>query len=445
MTETTPSRLYLAQLITARSAEVRRASVPQEALQGGERDVYRAIRAVASEATHVTMEAVVAELREAGRLEQAGGLAGVDALTDLIGAHTLDGARSELVASAGARLLMEASRSAHEAAREGRTRDASDAMQGALRLVQSMDTASRTVPLKTERQHFAEWAASLEDDRKATRVDVGALTAAMGRVWPGSLGLVYGESQAGKSFGLQMLERRYLDAGYATLRVSCEDAERIIRGRLVSERAGIDAMSDEGLTKDDTIRVSRAVSAADDSWDRRIVVEHGADVDAICQTMRAAHAEFGVKVVLIDYVQLIRSTGRGKSPETQERLLAEVTGDIKTTAKECGQMVWLGSQVTITRDAKRKVVKPTPYDTKGGRVLYDMAELAVALWRNGDERFAEIQKNKINGKRPSARVEVGPGGIFTRLHPWAETEEQPESSPYAGRGGNRNPQHYQDR
>ena len=32
-----------------------------------------------------------------------------------------------------------------------------------------------------------------------------------------------------------------------------------------------------------------------------------------------------------------------------ERVLAGVTAMIKDTAKECGQMVWLGSQVTITR------------------------------------------------------------------------------------------------
>ena len=61
---TTPSRLYLAQLVTAQSAEVRRVAVPTEAFDGGERDIYRAIRAVANDAPLVTLEAVVAELRE---------------------------------------------------------------------------------------------------------------------------------------------------------------------------------------------------------------------------------------------------------------------------------------------------------------------------------------------------------------------------------------------
>lgn len=262
---------------------------------------------------------------------------------------------------------------------------------------------------------------------------MGGLTPALGVVYPGTLGLIYGESQAGKSFGMQYLERRYLEAGYTTLRVSCEDAERILRGRLVSERAGIDAMSDEPMTRDDMAKASRALAVADSTWDRRIVVEHGADVDAICQTMRAAAVECGAKVVLIDYAQLLRMASRGKNEETQERILAGVTAAIKDTGKECGQMVWLGSQVTITRDAKRKVFKPTPYDTKGGRVLYDTAELAIAIWRDGDDRFVEIQKNKINGKRPTARVEVGPGGIIRALHGYTPREPEQVSNPYGMR------------
>lgn len=430
---TTPTRLYLAQLVSARSADVKRVAVPSEAFEAGERDIYRAIRAVAADASAVTLEAVVAELREAGRLEAAGGLEGVDSLTDLIGAHTLDGARVELVAHASARLLMDAGREAHAAARDGRSRDATEVMQAALRVVQSMDGMARAVPLKTERQHIADWARDLVAERQQTRVDMGALTPALGVVYPGTLGLIYGESQAGKSFGMQYLERRYLDAGYTTLRVSCEDADRILRGRLVSERAGVDAMSDEPLTRDDVQRVSRAMAAADSSWDRRIVVEHGADVEAICQTMRTAAVECGARVVLIDYAQLLRMAAKGRNEETQERVLAGVTAMIKDTAKECGQMAWLGSQVTITRDAKRKVFKPTPYDTKGGRVLYDTAELAIAIWRDGDDRFVEIQKNKINGKRPMARVEVGPGGIIRALHDYTPRDEAPQQNPYGMR------------
>ena len=108
-------------------------------------------------------------------------------------------------------------------------------------------------------------------------------------------------------------------------------------------------------------------------------------------------------------------------------------------------MVWLGSQVTITRDVKRKFVKPTPYDTKGGRVLYDMAELAVALWKTDTGRFCEVQKNKINGKRPTARIEVGAGGIFNKLHEWQEPAEYPvAASPYQTTTRSFSPRDYQD-
>lgn len=439
----TPTRIYLAQLVTASSTDVRRSAVPSEAFEGGERDIYRAIRAVASDANVVTMEGVIAELRQVGRLEAAGGYDGVDALSDLIGSNTLDGARADLVSNATARLLMAASKASHEAARDGRSRDATEAMQGALRIVQAMDGLARTVPLKTQRQHVTEWAADLVKERELPRVDVGAVSAALGIVWPGTLALAYGESQAGKSFWLQFLEKRYGSRGFATLRISCEDADRILRGRLVSECAGVDAMSDEGLTRDEQNRVQHAIANADDSWDRRMVVEHPADAEGICQTMRTAAVECDVKVVLIDYAQLIRIASRGRNEETQERILAASTQLIKDTAKECGQMVWLGSQVTIAKDQKRKFFKPTRHDTKGGKVLYDMAELAVALWVNETgQRFCEVQKNKINGKMPTARIEVGPGGIFTKVLPWTPpAEPEQTTAPY---GGNRYPRGYQD-
>lgn len=435
---TTPSRLYLAQLIGARATEARRCAVPSEALLAGERDIYRAVRAVAAEHETVTMEAVIAELREAGRLDTAGGYDAVDALTDLHGAHTLDGARVELVASAGQRILMDAGKASHSLARDGKSREASESMRTALRAVEAMQGPGNGVALKSERQHFAAWMEKLQKgDAIPFNVELGALSQ-IGAVFPGALGLIYGFSQAGKSFVMQWLERRYLDAGHATLRVSCEDPEHVIAGRLVSERTGASAMDGSAsLTNDMTRRISAACARIDESWDRRYVVEHDPDVTAICATIRTAAIDHGVRVVFVDYAQLLRMAGH-LSEEGQERQISHATAALKDVSKETGVMLWLGSQVTVRDPKPGKVYVPSPFDLKGARSLYEMAELALAVWKvDDDNRLAQVQKNKITGQLPMARVLVGPGGVVTGMGPYEEQQQTARrgyANAYAGNG-----------
>lgn len=419
------TRLYLAQLINAPSREVQRTALPSEAFQGGERDIYRAVRAVAADHPVVTMEAVIAELREAGRLDAAGGHDHVDALTDLLGAHTLDGARVEVVADATKRILTDAARASHSLATASKSREASEAMRTALRAVEAMQGAGNGVALKSERQHFTAWMEKLRSgDSIPFNVELGALSQ-IGAVFPGALGLIYGFSQAGKSFVMQWLERRYLDAGHATLRVSCEDPEHVIAGRLVSERTGASAMDGgASLTNDMTRRISAACAGINESWDRRYVVEHEPDVTAICATIRTAAIDHGVRVVFVDYAQLLRMAGH-MSEEGQERQISHSTAMLKDVSKEVGVMLWLGSQVTVRDPKPGKVYVPSPFDLKGARSLYEMAELALAVWKVDDEtRLAEVQKNKITGQLPKARVMVGPGGVVTGMEPYQETQSK---------------------
>lgn len=409
-----PGRMFLAQLIDAPAVEVRRTAIPSEVFGQLDRPIYRAIRSVSHDHAVVTAELVVSELREVGKLDMVGGPDAVHALAGSKGFHTIDGARADLVDEARARLLMEAAKASHSHAKAGKTREATDGLRNTLRLVDALSGGGDVVQVKSMSDHIRDWAERVRDEAGKTRVppaDLGAFRDAFGDFTPGALGLIYGFSQTGKSFVMQWMESRYAAAGHTTLRLSIEDPDRLNASRLVSEASGVDCSKPSTLTHDDWGKIMRIVGKDADEWDRRFVVEHPSSVETAAHTIRRMATDLGVSVAFVDYAQLLRVADRHDSAEQR---LSAATAMLKEVAKECGVQLWLGSQVTV-RDPK-KVNKPSPFDLKGARSIYEMAEVGIALWWDSDGcRYAEVQKDKIGGSSTVARVESGKGGVITDM------------------------------
>lgn len=437
-----PARVFLAQLLDGPSLEARRTMLPTEVFGATERPIYRAILAVSAEAPTVTAELVVGELREVGRLDQVGGPDAVHALLDSKGFHTLDGARADLVDVARAQVLQEATRSAHGAAKGGQTREAAEKLREALRLVERLNGGADAVHVKTMGDHVREWTERVRDESGNVRpkADLGTFSKAFGGHTAGALGLIYGFSQTGKSYVMQWMEGRYVAAGHTTLRLSIEDPDRLNSSRLMSEAAGVDCSDPSALTNDDWTKIFRVAGADREEWSRRLIVEHPSSVETACHTIRRMAAERGVTIAFVDYVQLLRTADRHDSAEQR---LSAATQLLKDTAKECGVQLWLGSQVTV-RDPK-KVNKPSPFDMKGARSIYEMAEVGIALWWDSDGcRYAEIQKDKITGAQgQTARIEAGRGGVVTNLVSGAPESAQGGGSSY-GRGRRNDRAQYRD-
>lgn len=404
---------YLAQLLDQRSAEVRRLAVTSEALTDERRDIYRAIAACSMDADVVSPERVIAELREMGRIDRVGGDRAIHALSELTGTVPGDGARAELMASASQRVIARAALALDGLARSGRTREAVDLMRDTQGLLSAF-AGDKATPLKSMRDHIGEWTRrACDPERRAPRVQLGALEDDIGDFAPGHMGLIYGFSHTGKSHLMQYMERRYAEQGYSTLRVSCEDPDNLNAGRLVSEVVNRD-VTRPGMCDDDAMqRLIEVTRHPKEQWDRRFIVEHTASVEAICATMRSAVHEKGVRVVFVDYAQLLRvqSTAAQDNPETR---LSEGVALLKECGKELGVQMWLGSQVTV-REPK-KVNKPSPFDLKGSRAIYEKAESALALWVAGDgERYVEVQKNKSGMSGGTAKIVAGAGGVIKDL------------------------------
>lgn len=427
-----PEETYLAQLLDQPAAQVRRVAVPLDAFEMGPmRQVYRAVMAATLAHETVTPEAVIAELTEAGRLQDVGGAPVVHRLSEHTGTVPAAGARVELVDHATKRVLAGASRAIDTAAREGRHREALDTMRAAQGLVNALQSTGGPVVLKTARQHMVNYVQSAaEGKRQVPQAEIPVLGRALAEPTMGALGLIYGFSQAGKSFLMQYLERQYARAGYPTLRISCEDPDAVNASRLISEACGIDASRPSDLRRDDWQRIVAGTGALEAAADIRYVVEHTASTEAIVQTIYTACAAAKIKVVFVDYAQLLR-VANGRLSDTEETRLTAAAAMLKEAAKECGVMLWLGSQVTVRDPKPGKVYKPSPYDVKGGRSLYEKAEIALALWVAERGRFVEIQKDKISGcMGMQAMAAVGNGGVIHTLFPAPREQQQPAGLPY---------------
>lgn len=434
MTQRSPEAVFLAQLIDRPASDVRRTALPTDAFTAGPlRHVYRAILAASHDHATVSVEAVVCELRESGKLQSCGGRGAVESLVDMLGAMPLDGARVELVAHATRRVIQETSYALSNAAGDGRTRDAIEQMQASQRLIAALTDGSQAVALKSMRDHLTEYTTRAADGtKKAPAADVPVFGKAFGDVLPGAMVLIYGFSQSGKSWFMQYLEGLYAQAGFATLRLSCEDPDVVNSGRLMSEACDMDASHANDLRREDWTRILGRTAAPREEWSRRYIVEHTPQAETCAATIRTASAQAGVNVAFVDYAQLLR-TATTRANDTPETRLTEAGAMLKDVAKECGVMLFLGSQATVRDPKPGKVFIPSPYDVKGGRSLYEMSEQAIALWSDKGARFAEIQKDKLRGQMGlRASVQIGRGGVITGMRP-CDRETTSSAAPYGGR------------
>lgn len=181
---------YLAQLLDQRASEVRRLAVPSEALTDERRDIYRAIVTSALDTDVVSPERVIAELREMGRLERVGGDRGIHLLSEQTGMVPADGARAELLAAASARVIARTGMMLGSLAGAGQSREAADVMRSATSLLASF-AGDKATPLKSMRDHISEWTRRATDpERRAPRIQLGALEDDVGDYAPGNMGLI---------------------------------------------------------------------------------------------------------------------------------------------------------------------------------------------------------------------------------------------------------------
>lgn len=233
------------------------------------------------------------------------------------------------------------------------------------------------------------------------------LDALMGGLGRGDLIVVAGRPGVGKSALAGQLTASLADQGHGVLFFALESgAERFIM-RLMANESHVSAQSI--LTGPMTSgQWSRLVEGAGYLEGLPIYIEQAAtlSLDALCERAREAHTEHGIRVVIIDYIHLVRAPGHA----SREQEIAEISRRLKELAKELRGTVIALSQLN-RRSEYRDDHRPMLIDLRGSGTLEEDADVVVMLHREEmyDDRTSErgiieliVRKNR-HGKIGTAK------------------------------------------
>ncbi len=425
MLSVSPEMLFCATLCEATQHDVVSSAIPPEALSElPAQNLYQAALTVAAKHSQVTTARIIEELEERGVLGATGGAEAISVLVALHGREDRKNARDGLLRAATRRLTSEVGRDLVVAAAEGRMADGVAELEGALQTVQRFAGAQHAAPFKSARDHLLSLSAQLatilqKPDEQPPRADLGVLSRPLGTPKPGTMVVVGGYSHAGKSHLFQWLERKYVDAGLTTLRLSLEDADPITEQRLGAEFSGWDYSdlwrSPDRLSQQLNGRI--ATLRASDLDRRLIVTPENRELSYLLRDMRRAKEEHGVSVVFVDFIQEVQV------PEARDLRMAIIraVGMLKQEAIRLGLTLFIGSQFRKppTTDP---TYEPTPHDLKEASELYHSSDVLLLLWKTeksdgGSRRLGKVAKDKLTGSYPRFEMRTGVGGVVSHLLP----------------------------
>ena len=257
--------------------------------------------------------------------------------------------------------------------------------------------------------------------------------APLDRILAGGLrpGKVYGlaaRPSVGKSSAARAIALHLAQAGHPVLLLSQEMPADEIVDCTVSQLGAIDNMhlATGKFTDDDWTRLTEAVEAAA-LLPFHIDDEGGLTIGGIRGKARMVK---GLRVLLLDYLQLSTSTLKGATTNDQ---VAEITKGLKQLALQLGIAVVVLSQ--LNRDVeKRQDKEPKLSDLRDSGAIEQDIDVAVFLWTaqepdNGGSRLVGWRVAKHRG---------GPKGKFAMrfdaaIYRWTESSESLQQRAVGGR------------
>jgi replicative DNA helicase len=262
-----------------------------------------------------------------------------------------------------------------------------------------------------------------------------------GGLQPGELIIIAARPSMGKTaFALNISRNAAVDHGKKVAVFSLEMTTRSLIIRLLSSEAAIDFSSlRKGFLPMTDYR--RLQTAADKLTHAEIWIDDSGSLDIleIKAKSRRLHAEHGLDLVVLDYLQLAHAEGRGR--ERKDLEVAEISKGLKALAKELEMPVIALSQLNRgpeQRDPDKR--RPMMGDLRESGAIEQDADVIAFIYRDivynkdtEDPRMAEIIIEKQrNG--PTGTVKLDFEGRFARFSN-RTAREQDGGGPPAGGGG----------
>ena len=200
-----------------------------------------------------------------------------------------------------------------------------------------------------------------------------------GGLMPGDLVVLAARPSHGKTTLALNIATAFLERGDAVLFFSLEMTRSAIRERLIAARGGLDMtrLRDADLSDDDWTRVRKA-----GSWlqDAPLDVDDGSSLSVLEVRSRARRIarKRDLKLVIVDYLQMMRGSGRSEN-RTQE--VRQISNGLKALAKELGVPVLALSQLN-RKVEERGNKRPLPSDLRESGDLEQDADLLMFLYRH---------------------------------------------------------------
>lgn len=242
----------------------------------------------------------------------------------------------------------------------------------------------------------------------------------------GSLIILGGGTNVGKSSACLELMMRAAERNVASGYVSLEDPEDVLSARLLGAQAGISSwkLSTGKLEREDFAKLGRDGVEPLKRIRRNLWFSFcvgGNELD-VCASMSRLAMQ-GCKIVVVDYVQAIESSKRQQDRRNEIRWLS---ARLKAHAQRLDVALVLVSQ--LSRPPRGDEFKePTKHDLKEAGDLENAAELVLLLWRESNEDMAavniKVEKSKMGGNgarwliernKRTCRLEEVPGSLMRR-------------------------------
>ena len=192
-------------------------------------------------------------------------------------------------------------------------------------------------------------------------------------------------------------------------------SEQLLTRMICAEaRVNMQHVKSGAPTSDDLLSISECLPRLERA---RIHIDDtpGASVSNIRTKCRRLKAQYGLDIIIIDYLQLMQSDTR---TENRVQVVAEMTRSLKILARELGVTVILLSQLSRSPE-KRENHRPLMADLRESGAIEQDADIIAFLYRpavygDSDENKAEVIVAKHrNG--PTATVELAWLPEYTRF------------------------------
>jgi len=224
--------------------------------------------------------------------------------------------------------------------------------------------------------------------------------------------LIGARPSAGKTALMGNMATNLARNGINSLIFTLEMPDKDIRQRLLTSECGVNPKKSlyGALTKGDLQAIQRGIITMKE-WGIKIDDTDRMNIEVLRAIARRAVRKDDIKVIFIDYIQLLRGVDpKSRSSSVEE--ISEVSGKLKALAKELNVPVIALAQLKRTGNAftgsQTELAKPTIESLKGSGSLEQDADAVILLHRdpsvNASEADVILPKNR-DGSTGESRME----------------------------------------